>query len=590
MKTNGEQPRKANGVEPRSYMFGNTRHEIYTHADTNRKNDWTVIVGEDTPRVYSSILEQWTTDNLVGRGITVDLADESGFVGLLTMGRAQLGDSDASVAVEGINPELTIVILDIKDDRPNSADEFRGLNLADRIAKLVEGRLVHVTVHPQNHLASDPTVAGRHELNTVFTASKNEDGGLTSETRTRLTKLVENLKARFGPDQFVVQQGQSFKIVYKTPSGKIETSGWRPATPPVLAMHWALARKEIPLCHLAMFCGLGEAGERRRNQEQMFQEFREWTQGQSGNEILDGEGNLVRHSAKERTTRTQTEHAVRIRKEIEKQRDQAASEMETASHDIAVNLGFNLFAVSAERGEDISTLKHNAQVALARIKTDTELEEWLGVRNRSVSSKAAHLCSIIKFSTLTRAHLLKLENHVYVEMLNVFFNHILHFADHESDADQAFQLYSAPDIFSDDGFSWISRPLKQKYAERKAVYDSHHNTWTIANEQLQPDWQKQSAEHPERKHPLKEPVEKLRKDFIAFIKRCKMPELAQHFGATLFFHKESIFYSNSTARAVAWKLSPPSGPIPPSDCEDFNSKAFYKLWINEMAASTSPAQ
>src|SRR5438552_3115364 len=102
----------ANDERCRSYMFGNTRHEIHEYPEKKGRNDWTVVVGEDNPRAYSSILAQWAATNIVGRAMTVDLADEDGLLELLTTttGRVRLGDRDGNVDVDGIDPELTIVI------------------------------------------------------------------------------------------------------------------------------------------------------------------------------------------------------------------------------------------------------------------------------------------------------------------------------------------------------------------------------------------------------------------------------------------------------------------------------------------------
>src|SRR5437867_4482307 len=84
----------------RDYSVGNTKHEIYEHTDKEKRDAWTVIVGEDQPRVYRRLLEEWVESNLVGRAMTVDLSDAKGIIDLLTVGRARLGDPDKFVDVD----------------------------------------------------------------------------------------------------------------------------------------------------------------------------------------------------------------------------------------------------------------------------------------------------------------------------------------------------------------------------------------------------------------------------------------------------------------------------------------------------------
>jgi len=562
--------------EIQEYSRGNTRHKVYTFPDETTRNAWTLIVGEDQPRVYDELLSTFVRNNLVGRAITVDLSDEEGIVNLLTTGEARLGDNDAFAYVEGVDPNLAFVFLDIKDDTLGNPDEFRGIHLATRLRPLVEGRIVHVTVHPEEHLDADSTIAEKHKLGRVFSASKGADGSLTKETCTQLEKLLNNAKTAYSCNSFIIR-GDSFKLIYETPEGQIKTAGPWPVSPCVLAMHWLVDKKAVLIEHIAMYCGLQGGGTKRRNQAGMHMDYENW-------ENRTREVSLDRPTQRSRVQPKSNALNPALRKQIEEERDKAASEMQTASDDLAVKLALNLIAMADETGVQRQDLIRQIKALRRKLASELGLQEWLRDKNRDPRTKAGGLGEQVELSPLLQKHLLKLKSHYYTQMLEKVAEQYLIFADQETLVTQAFEtLYGDPDIVSEDGFQWINARLKKLFLEREADYGTHQNIWTICNQQLQeinfPE-QYTLSENPLLRNPLKSSgnIDKLRKDFVKLLKECGHTSLARHFETAVHIHGEKMFYGHNKELGWAWQLSPPAGPVIPRTFEGFKEQPFYKRW------------
>jgi hypothetical protein len=569
---------KMSAIEPviQEYAHGNTRHKAYTYPDEKSRNAWTLLVGEDQPRVYHELLAKFVRSNLVGRAVTFDLSDEDGIVKLLSTGKARLGDRDAFADVEGVDPHLVFVFLDVKDDTLGKDGEFRGIHLAERLRPLVDGRVVHVTVHPEEHLDADKTVAGKHKLGRVFSASKGADGSLTKETCAQLEQLLKNAKATYGCNSFVIQSG-SFKLVYETPDGKTKTMGPWPASPCVLAMHWLLGEKALLIEHMAMYCGLQEGGPQRRNQQDMFQDYENW-ENRNREKSLDAPTKAPRPNPKREQARAT------LVKQLEEARDKAASDMQTACDDMAANLAFNLIAMADESGAQRRDILRQIEALRKKLASDPGWQEWLRDKNRDPNTKAHALNEQIEHAPLLYKHLSKLESNCYLQMLEKLAEQYITFVEDESLLTQAFDaLCGDADVVSEDGFQWVSARVKKLFSERKAEHDTHHNTWTICNQDLQaftfPD-QYLLSENPSLKNPLKSSgnVDKLRKDFVKLLKKCGHIALARHFETAIHMHGEKMFYGHHKEHRWAWQLSPSAGPMVPTTVQGFEEQPFYRRW------------